>query len=259
MFGLKQRTRGELPERAQLSKYYEMDGTLRAYANRMAVLGLLSGAVAAIALGLFAYVRLQPPVVIRVDGAGEASLVAGQSLQLQNGVLRSVTASAATDGSGPGPSDVEGRAVVRRFLTTYLTYTPANIERQYAEALNLMTSNFRTFTMNRFREDDTLGKVKAEAITSSLKIRSIEPVPGLPWVYQVFAAKEIHRLNNQRIENTEKMVCRYQVRLVFSGRSQMYPTGLLVGEFWEQQMVGERDIDLDQRSLLLDRESGAKP
>jgi hypothetical protein len=26
-----------------------------------------------------------------------------------------------------------------------------------------------------------------------------------------------------------------------------------VGEFWEQQMVGERDIDLDQRSTLLDR------
>jgi hypothetical protein len=39
----------------------------------------------------------------------------------------------------------------------------------------------------------------------------------------------------------------------------MHPTGLLVGEFWEQQMVGERDIDLEQRSLLLDRESGAKP
>lgn len=49
------------------------------------------------------------------------------------------------------------------------------------------------------------------------------------------------------------MVCRYQVRLVFAGRSQQQPTGLVVGEFWEQQMVGERDIDLDQRSTLLDR------
>lgn len=258
MFGIRRKTRAELPERAQLAKYYEMDGALRAYANRMAVLGILCGSVAVVSLGLFAYVRLQPPVVIRVDGAGEASVVAGQSLQVQNGLLRSITASAATD-NGSGPSDVEGRAVVRRFLTTYLTYTPANVERQYAEALNLMTSNFRTFTMNRFREDDTLGKIKAEAITSSLKIRSIEPVQGLPWVYQVFAAKEIHRLNNQRIENTEKMVCRYQVRLVFSGRSQTHPTGLLVGEFWEQQMVGERDIDLEQRSLLLDREPGVQP
>ena len=107
--------------------------------------------------------------------------------------------------------------------------------------------------MNRFREDDTLGRIKADSITSSIKIRSIEPVPGMPWVYQVFAAKEIHRLNSQRIEYTEKMVCRYQVRLVYAGRSQINPTGLLVGEFWEQQMVGERNIGLEQRSTLLDR------
>jgi hypothetical protein len=38
-----------------------------------------------------------------------------------------------------------------------------------------------------------------------------------------------------------------------SGRTQLQPTGLLVGEFWEDQLVGERDIDLDQRSTLLER------
>ena len=54
-------------------------------------------------------------------------------------------------------------------------------------------ARFRTLTMNKFRDDDTLGKIKADSITSSIKIRSIEPVPGMPWVYQVFAAKEIHR------------------------------------------------------------------
>jgi hypothetical protein len=77
----------------------------------------------------------------------------------------------------------------------------------------------------------------------------------MPWTYQVFAAKEIHRLNNQRIEQTERLVCRYQVRLVYTGRTQSYPSGPLVGEFWEQQMVGERDIDLEQRSALIERES----
>ena len=49
------------------------------------------------------------------------------------------------------------------------------------------------------------------------------------------------------------MVCRYQVRLVYAGRSQLHPTGLLGGEFWEQQMVGERDIGLEQKSTLVDR------
>lgn len=254
MLGFKRKQRSDLPQKARLSKYYEMDGALRAYANRMAVLGLTCGALAAAALGLFAYVRLQPPVVIRVDQAGEATVVAGETVGVKNGLLSVVQASGSPGGpSGSAPSDVEGRAVVRKFLTSYLTYTPANVERQYADALNMMTLNFRTLTMNKFREDDTLGKIKADSITSSIKLRSIEPAQGMPWAYQVFAAKEIHRLNSQRIEYTEKMVCRYQVRLVYAGRSQINPTGLLVGEFWEQQMVGERDIGLEQKSTLLDR------
>jgi len=45
MLGLKRKQRGELAHKAQLSKYYEMDGALRAYANRMAVLGLTCGAL----------------------------------------------------------------------------------------------------------------------------------------------------------------------------------------------------------------------
>jgi hypothetical protein len=254
MFGSKRKQRSELPEKAQLSRYYEMDGALRAYANRMAVLGITCGILAVGSLALFAYVRLQPPVVIRVDQTGEATVVAGDTVRVGKGLLTTLKASAAS-GETPGsaPSDVEGKAVIRRFLTTYLTYTPANVERQYADALNMMTLNFRTLTMNKLREDDTIGKIKADSITSSMKIRSIEAVPGMPWAYQVFAAKEVHRLNSQRIEHTERMVCRYQVRLVYAGRSQTHPTGLLVGEFWEQQMVGERDIDLEQKSALLDR------
>jgi hypothetical protein len=89
-----------------------------------------------------------------------------------------------------------------------------------ADALNMMTLNFRTLSMNKFREEDTIGKVKADSITSGVRIRSIEPAAGMPWTYQVFASKEIHRLNSQRIEHTERMVCRYQVRLVYSGRTQ---------------------------------------
>ncbi len=254
MLGLKRKQREELSDKAQLSRYYEMDGALRAYANRMAVLGLASGALAIGALALFAYVRLQPPVVIRVDHAGDATVVGGATASSGNRLLGAVKTLASTgDDQGPGPADVEGRGIVRRFLTTYLTYTPADVERQYADALNMMTLNFRTLTMNKLRTDDTVSKVKSDSITSTIKIRSIEPVTGMPWVYQVFAAREVHRLNSQRSEYTDKMVCRYEVRLVFAGRSQTDPSGLLVAEFWEQQMVGEKDIDLEQSSSLLDR------
>lgn len=87
MFGFKRKQRSEFPEKAQLSNYYEMDGALRAYANRMAILGLTCGGLAVTSLGLFAYVRLQPPVVIRVDQAGEASVVAGDTVRVGNGLL----------------------------------------------------------------------------------------------------------------------------------------------------------------------------
>ena len=252
MFGTKKQQRSALPEKQQLTKYYEMDGALRAYASRMAVLGMICGVFAVGTLGLFAYVRLQPPVVIRVDNAGEATVVGGETVKVgTNALLGLLKVSAGTSENSPG--EVEGRAIARKFLTNYLTYTPANVERQYAEALNMMTLNFRQLTMNKFREDDILGKVKTDAITSSIKIRSIEPAQGMPWTFQVFAAKEVHRLNQQHIEYTEKMVCRYQVRLLYLGRSAINPTGLYVGEFWEQQMVGEKDIDLDQKSGLIDR------
>lgn len=258
MFELKTTSRDALPEKRQLTKYYEMDGALRAYANRMAILGMLCGVLAIGALALFAYVRLQSPVVIRVDGAGEAHVVAGDTVKVAGPGLMTVV-KAAANAPESSPAEVEGRAIVRKFLTVYLTYTPANVERQYADALNMMTLNLRQLTMNKFREDDVLGKVKADAITSSVKIRSIETAQGMPWTFQVFAAKEVHRLNQQRIEYTEKMVCRYQVRLAYVGRSALNPTGLYVAEFWEQQMVGEKDIDLDQKSGLLDRgEEGGK-
>ncbi len=100
MFGLKRKKRSELPEKAQLSRYYEMDGALRAYANRMAVLGITCGVLAMGSLGLFAYVRLQPPVVIRVDQTGEATVVAGDTVSIEDGLLTTLQASA-TAGETP--------------------------------------------------------------------------------------------------------------------------------------------------------------
>ena len=109
MFSLQRKDRSTLPEKQQISKYYEMDGALRAYANRMAILGLTCGILAVGSLGLFAYVRLQPPVVIRVDQTGEATVVAGQSVGIKDGLLSIVQASADPgDETGSAPSDVDG-------------------------------------------------------------------------------------------------------------------------------------------------------
>jgi len=46
-------------------------------------------------------------------------------------------------------------------------------------------------------------------------------------------------------------VSRYLVRLIQERRSERVPSGLLVAEFGESQMVGEKDTGLDQSSLLI--------
>src|SRR2546425_11295023 len=95
MFGTKKKQRSALPEKQQLTKYYEMDGALRAYANRMALLGMTCGGFALGALALFAYGRLQPPVGIRVDNSGEGTVVGGDQGKVgANGLMGLVKGSA---------------------------------------------------------------------------------------------------------------------------------------------------------------------
>jgi hypothetical protein len=114
----------------------------------------------------------------------------------------------------------------------------------------MMTGNLRIYLLGKLRDEDTVGKIKEDRITSQLRIRTIEPVKNAPWTYVAFGVKEIHRIR-QRVESTDRIVGRYNVRLVEDRRSESNPSGLLVAEFNEQQMVGERDADLLQQSQLL--------
>jgi len=238
--------RTDLPERLQYTKYYEHDGMLRAYANRAMVLAMLFALIATASLGFAIYVRVQPPTVVRVDADGHASAIGAQS-----GVkpLATLAVQASAD---PGPDELEAKATVRRFLENYLAYTPASVEQNLAVALNMMTGNLRTYSLGKLRDDDTVGKIKEDRITSQLLIRTIEPVKNAPWTYVIFGVKEIHRVR-QRVESTDRIVGRYNVRLVEDRRSESNPSGLLVAEFSEQQMVGERDADLLQQSQLLEK------
>jgi hypothetical protein len=250
MFGQKKPVSDALPEKARYTKYYEHDGMLRAYANRAMLLAMLFGVIALTSLGFAMYVRLQPVTVIRVDEKGEATVVGGPaSGPSGRGLLGTLRVSAAATAE-TAPADVEGRAVVRRFLGSYLSYTPTSVDRQLADALNMMTQNLRQFTLNRLRQEDTVGKVKEETITSRFKLDAIEPYERQPWTYVVFGVKEVSRIQ-QETERTDRIVARYMVRLVQEQRSELNPNGLLVAEYKEEQMVGEKDFGLEQRSKLL--------
>src|SRR6185295_6077823 len=238
--------RTDLPERLQYTKYYEHDGMLRAYANRAMVLAMSFVVIATASLGFAIYVRVQPPTVVRVDAEGRATAVGIAQDGLKPSPFAALGAQAATD---PGPSELEAKAVIRRFLENYLAYTPATVEQNLATALNMMTGNLRTYSLGKLRDDDTVGRIREDRITSQLRIRAIEPLKAVPWTYVVFAVKEIHRIR-QRAESTDRIVGRYNVRLVEDRRSESNPSGLLVAEFSEQQMVGERDAELLQQSQL---------
>ena len=233
-------------EIARYTKYYEHDGMLRAYANRAMLLAMIFGVLALASLAFAIYVRLQPPTVIRVDKEGNATVVGAAAHPFAKaGFSLGLSAEAAE----AAPTDLEGRAVVRRFLDHYLSYTPDAVDRNLAESLNMMTANLRVYTMNKLRDDDTVGKIKDDHIISDFRIRSIEGAKGTPWTYMAFGVKEVHRVHNGT-ETMDRIVGRYDVRLVEERRSEVNPSGLLVAQYSEQQMVGDKERSLLQQSTL---------
>lgn len=170
----------EAPEKLRYTKYYEHDGALRAYANRMMWFGISAVMISFVLALLFFWVRVQPPTVIRIAANGDATVVSGVATA-PRGALGFMNALAASSAPGEQPTDIEGRAVVRRFLESYLTYTPTTMEQNWATTLNMMTHNLRTVTLNQLRDQDVVSKVQDEQITSTFKIRSLESVKGQPW------------------------------------------------------------------------------
>ena len=239
----------DAPEMARYTKYYEHDGMLRAYANRAMLLAVIFGVLATASLGFAIYVRVQPPTVIRVDSKGNASVVGGPRVRGLAPSTLSADPSPLDASMDVAPTDLEGRAVVRHFLERYLSYTPDSVDRNLAEALNMMTANLRVYSMNKLRDEDTVGKIKNDHVIADFAIRSIEHVKGTPWTYTVFGVKEVHRVKNAT-EATDQIVGRYDVRLVETGRSETNPSGLLVAEYGEQQMLGEREAGILQKSAL---------
>ena len=216
------------PEITAFTKYYEHDGMLRAYANRAMFLAMLFGVIALGSLGFAIYVRVQPPTIIRVDKDGDATVVGARSGVDPTARLAGVLSAEASDSAAP--TDLEGRAVLRRFLQHYLSYTPDSVTRNFAESLNMMTANLRKLTMDKLRDDDTIGKIQQDQIISDFRIRSIERSKDAPWSYVVFGVKEVHRIKNGT-EVTDRIVGQYNLRLMEERRTELNPSGLLVADY----------------------------
>jgi hypothetical protein len=226
------------PERLRYSRYYEHDGALRAYANRAMVLAFLCIPTALLALAFAAYVRLQPPTVIRVDENGQATVV---------GKMKPVVS--VTQGAGSEPSEFEKRAFVRLFLERYLNFSPTNVSRNWADSLNMMSANLRRTAFSGMQKDNLIGRIEDDQTSSEFQMRSLEASKEDPLTYVAFGVKEVHHIHEHN-ETIEKVVSEFHARLAVEKRSEQNPSGLLIGEYWERRIEGEkRDWVLQQAGL----------
>ena len=208
-------------------KYYEIDGALRANANRAWLLAFLTIPTALLAIGFAVFVRLQPPTVIRIGPNGDASIF-GKGAR-----------GAVTDLATGGTDEFLDEAFVKRFLTSYLNYSPADVDDHWASSLNMMTRNLRAYTLKAIGDDDTRGKVDDGRIQSVFHLRQINVVAGESLTYLVYGVKDVHRLSNGT-EITDHFVNEYRVRLIADKRSDINPDGLWIADYSERPIDGER-------------------
>jgi hypothetical protein len=227
----------EAPEQLHYSRYYEHDGALRAYSNRAMIFAVISSIATVVALVFAMHVRMQPPTVIRVDGNGNASVL-GQSKALAS----------VTQGQEAEPNDLEKMAFARQFLERYLNFTPGNVSRNWADALNMTTSNLRRSMLKQMTDDNSVGKIQDDQMRSDFKLRApIEVTPDNLLTLRTFGVKEVHRVREHG-EAIDRIVSEFRVRLAVEKRSETNPSGLLVAEFSEQPIEGEkRDRLLEQQ------------
>jgi hypothetical protein len=221
----------QAPEKLRYMRYYEHDGALRAYANRALLLALISIPTALIAVGLAAYVRLQPPTVIRVNADGTAVAMGANT-----GSAKAVSIS---QGSNTEPNEFERKAYARLFLEHYLNFSPDNVNRNFADGLNMMTGNLRRASLNALQKENVVGKIQDDQITSVFRLLSLEPTKDDPLAFTAYGVRDVHRVRDHQ-ETTDKLIGEFHIRLITEKRSEENPSGLLIAEYGERLIQGER-------------------
>jgi len=208
-------------------KYYEVHGEQIANGNKAWLLAFSMAAVALIAVGMALFIRMQPPTVIRIGPNGEATV-------LGKPIPGSKDASARS-----GTDAFLNQAFVKRFLSTYLNYAPANVDERWAASLNMMTRNLRGYTVKAMKDGNIRGKIDDDQTQSVFHLHEIDPTPGDPLAFTAYGVKEVHHLKDGT-EVTDRLVNEYHVRLVADQRSELNPDGLWIAEYGERSLDGER-------------------
>ena len=128
---------------------------------------------------------------------------------------------------------------MKRFLASYLNYSPADVDDHWAASLNMMTRNLRAYTLKAMADDNTRGKIDDGQIQSAFHLREIDAVAGEPLTYLIYGVKDVHHLSNGT-ETTDHFVNEYRIRLIADRRSDVNPDGLWIADYSERPIDGER-------------------
>ena len=225
-------------DKLRYSRYYVHDGALRAYANRAMVLAFLCVPTTLLALAFAVYVRLEPPTVIRIDENGQSAVVG-----------KTKPALSVTQGADSVPTEFEKRAFLRLFLERYLNFSSTNVSRNWADSLNMMSANLRRTAFSGMQKDNLIGNIEDDQTSSEFQLRSLEVSKEDLLTYIAFGVKEVHHIHEHN-ETIDKVVSEFHVQLAVEKRSEQNPSGLLIGEYWERPIEGEkRDWVLEQAGL----------
>ena len=99
------------------------------------------------------------------------------------------------------------------------------------------------FSAESHAERKQRGKIEDENTRSVFHLRGIETSKEDPMLYTAYGVRELHRMDGDR-EVIETTVNQYRIRLADQNRSAENPSGLLVGEYSEKQIDGEKKAAL---------------
>jgi hypothetical protein len=112
-----------------------------------------------------------------------------------------------------------------------------------------MTANLRRTAYAGMQKENLVGKIHDDQTSSEFEMRSLEAAKDDPLIFTAFGVKEVHHIHEHN-ETIDKIVSELHVRLAVEKRSEQNPSGLLVGEYWERAIEGEkRDWVLQQAGL----------
>ncbi len=212
--------------------FWEADGALRAYANRVTVVAVCL-AVVVVGLGIDVILtRVKPPTIIRISPDGQATVVgAGQSNPAVPAELQTVR-------QGEAPTDMEKENFVVTFVNQYMGYDEHTLSQNWAGAINMMTGNLKQEVLQKMREDNTVGDLQDQHARSVVKISSAQADPADPLTWHVYASRNVSHVTDRR-EQYQKLAEAYTVRLVEGIRSVNNPSGLMIAEFHTQQISAD--------------------